>query len=467
MAAALELPTQLRINAYDGATSPVGDLPGQSVFGLGKRTSRRALLAPAEPADPRNWRDPRVGWGLVVPDRDDMDAAAKAVGHDLPPSLKALIADRNQAPVLRWRPELKTSFLRRHHKDGTMQDLSVQAPDRGVGKGQLPQYLLIWGSPVEIPWAVQYNLNMSAFVGRLDLQGDALERYVEALLAGFTDAPPNPRTPVLWSVDHGAPDITWLMTNGLGAKLKDDIQADLDLKDGLVWLGSGQSGGAALADALGLHRPALVVTTSHGMTGPLADPSALQASLGLPVDQAYQVVSPQTLAGWDPYGAIWYAHACCSAGSESESRYEALLSDVDPVGRMLRGVAAAAGAVTAPLPTALLGGVRPLGAFVGHVEPTFDWTLRDPRNGQLVTKTLRQSLYDQLYRKGSPTPIGLALAGVFREAGAFHAAWADAIEDINAGVADARNWALYNQLVAMDRQSLVILGDPTVALPRL
>jgi hypothetical protein len=45
---------------------------------------------------------------------------------------------------------------------------------------------------------------------------------------------------------------------------------------------------------------------------------------------------------------------------------------------MLKNIAATAGARISPLPRALLGAEKPLRAFVGHVEPTFDWTLRDP-----------------------------------------------------------------------------------------
>ena len=61
--------------------------------------------------------------------------------------------------------------------------------------------------------------------------------------------------------------------------------------------------------------------------------------------------------------------------------------------------------------------------------------------------------------------IGWALKEVYREAGAFYAAWQEAITGINIGQPSMRDFALYRQLVAMDRQTLVILGDPTVSLP--
>lgn len=467
MADAIDRPSELRVNAYDGAGSPVATLTNAR-FGFKQRAVGPSwFMAPEEPADERDWRHPDVGWGLVLPDRDDLPPAAKARGEDLPDCLRALVADRGGAPILRSRPDLQVSFLRRYYEDGTAQDLSAQAPNPGVAPGRIPQYLLIWASPAQVPWALQYVLNMSNFVGRLDLTGEPLENYVSALLSGFAHQPPDPKAPVLWSVDHGHPDITWLMARGLGAKLKERMTADPDLKDGLRWFGDGGAQIGELAAALSARRPGLVVTTSHGMTGPLGEPEVMRAQLGGLVDDDCKVLTAAELGSWDAYGAIWYAHACCSAGSDTETRYAQLLPAEDPVGRMLAAAAAAAGAMVSPLPQTLLGAPRPLAAFLGHVEPTFDWTLRDPRNGQLLTQMLQRALYNDLYRTGPATPIGLAVARVFRESGAYYAAWRESQIDVNAGIGSAQNWALYNQLVAMDRQTLVIIGDPTVGLPRL
>jgi hypothetical protein len=101
-----------------------------------------------------------------------------------------------------------------------------------------------------------------------------------------------------------------------------------------------------------------------------------------------------------------------------------LLPPEGSVGRVLNGVATAAGAMVAPLAWALLGAERPLRAFVGHVEPTFDWTLRDPRTKQPLTHVLATCLYDKLYQQGKyRTPIAHALAALYKEAGAFYGSW--------------------------------------------
>ncbi|MBZ9694913.1 hypothetical protein [Mesorhizobium sp. CO1-1-9] len=458
----IERPLLLRANAWDGTKPLSQQLPPQSKWELRANAFRAAQwLAPPE-LDEREWRNPDVGWGLVVPENDALGAIEKARGDDLPEPLRTLLVDRPGSPVLRFRTDLGVGYLRRYYEDGTVQDLSAQGLTPGTGKGRIPRYLLIYASPARIPWAVQYALNMSCCVGRLDLDGDDLANYVAALIHGFEEV--NAAAPLIWSVDHGAPDITWLMARAIGRKLYESYASDKDLNK-RIWLRDADATLGQLTSAIEEHKPALIVTTSHGLTGPLNDPPSLRATLGSLVDVDHMPLTSNAPGLNAAAGAIWYSHACCSAGSDAETRYSGLLPVGGDVATMLTGVAAAAGATIAPLPRALLGRKRPIRAFVGHVEPTFDWTLRDPQNGQVVTHALITCLWNEIYRSGVRTPIGLALSRIYREAGSFLGGWRTAMENVNKAVPHARDWALYCQLVAMDRQALVILGDPTVALP--
>jgi hypothetical protein len=130
------------------------------------------------------------------------------------------------------------------------------------------------------------------------------------------------------------------------------------------------------------------------------------------------------------------------------------------------------GAQIAPLPKALLGAAKPLRAFVGHVEPTCDWTIRDPNTGQRLTETIQSALYNRLFQ-AVPETVGMALQDCYRHVGELFAQWNDALGEINRSDATldererARRIAMQTQLTALDRQSMVILGDPTVALPPL
>lgn len=462
----MPLPPTVGINAWTGREAPASPLgAGALRWGLTSRVPsvQTFVLAPEE-EQPWNWRHADVGWGLVLPENDLLTAAERATAIDAPPAIQRLLAARAGGPVLRYCADHSDGYLRRYYDDGTHQDPALAGGTRGVGRGALPQYLLLYAEPSVIPWRFQYVANLSAFVGRLTLTGDALERYVDALLTDWADATSDPRRPVVWSANHGHPDITWLMNAAIAKALSDDYDRDTDLAPVRVFDDAATA--AALGAALATHRPSVVVTTSHGQTGPLDDATTTRTRLGWLVDSGHTAVDPAALlADWSPNGAVWYAHACCSAGSDAASMFAGLFDEGASVRAVLEGVATACGARVAPLPLALLGADAPLRAFVGHVEPTFDWTLRDPSTGQPLVHTLRRSLYTRLYLQQYRVPVGYALERVFHDAGAFLAQWSAAMQDVNRNVPDARTLALYRQLVALDRMQTVILGDPTVAIP--
>jgi hypothetical protein len=240
------------------------------------------------------------------------------------------------------------------------------------------------------------------------------------------------------------------------------IAADPDFTKA-VRLANDTATGPALAEAM-FARPGLIVTTSHGFTGPEQKPGSVPAELGLLVDANHTLLSPAVLPDAAiPSGAIWYAHACCSAGSDANSQCAELFAAGHTIGDTLRAVSANAGNSVASLVSRLLGADKPLRAFVGHVEPTFDWMLRDPNTRQAVGDVLADALYLQLYQKG--TPIGLALSSVYSQSGSFLTLWRQAINDVNKDVPGSAELARYWQVAALDRQSIVILGDPTVTLP--
>jgi hypothetical protein len=149
-----------------------------------------------------------------------------------------------------------------------------------LGDGKTPQYLLIYGSPAEIPWAVQYELNMFTYVGRLDLEGPALEKnYVNALLSDWEGQSCDPRSPVVRSVDHGAPDITFLMARAIADRVWTKMAADRDLTRG-VHLADRSASRALLAATLAERTPALLLTTSSHVDDDLSSPSTLKGVRG-------------------------------------------------------------------------------------------------------------------------------------------------------------------------------------------
>jgi hypothetical protein len=458
----------LRLNAFTGAPPRDSALSSQVARWIGAEIPAAPQhLGPAPRlADPCDWAHPEVGWGLVLPENGALGNAKQATAADAPEPIRRLLAHRSGV-VLRWSDALPEKKLRRYYSDGSKHDPDVfQPPKHGTGKGGIPRYLLLYGGPDVLPWRLQYKLSSKAFVGRLDLEGPALENYVEAALSGWDGATACSSRTLTWAVDHGGRDITRLMRSAIASKVHAEFTAAGDLQAVFIDGSADPATGPALVAALGRHCPGMIVLTSHGMTGPLNDVVAMREQLGVPVDADFRTLALDTLLdGWSPDGAILYSHACCSAGSDAESGYEGLVETGSAADEVLRGVVAC-GATVAPLPRLLLGAERPLRAFLGHVEPTFDWTLKDRATNQLLTASLIRALYRRLYQ---PFPVGYAFEEVHSQASGLEIARRAAKRRATNGATPGERQAGFEEaltcrLVAQDLQSLVILGDPAEAL---
>jgi hypothetical protein len=462
------------INAWTGSEQPSSALGhGRDGWAMGSSALLGKRSAAPRPPNAQNWQDPAIGWGLILPERPGLSPAQLAGAGDAPEPLQALLAARPASKVLRYRPGNTYSDWVLNDYAGNSSPPIATAPE-GIGPGCIPGYLLIAASPAEVPWLVQYELNPVRRVGRLDLPPDGLANYVTALMSGWNGCETNYDSPVVWAVDFGGGDITSLMRDSVAAPLAAKYAADTDMTattfiDGRSAATSGAATAASLVSALANHRPSVVVTSSHGQTGPLDEPDEMRARLGALVDADHATLeAAQLLAAWEPAGAVWFAQACCSAGAESPSLYTGLFETTSAVGRVLDAVASL-GACTAPLPTALLGAPKPLRAFIGHVEPTFDWTLVFPPTKQQITSSTVNLMYDRVC---SGRPVGLALneAGVYAPVAALLLGHDKAVSQY-AGAGQpalrrtALDLALYSKVTAYDRSSLVLLGDPTVAIP--
>ena len=460
----MKLPTTLTMNAYTSGDTVCGRVAdrGNRWGGLGDPLTEQAPMAPKGEADFTNWADPNVGWGVVLADRERMSDEDKAMGIDAPKPIQELLRARNGAPVLRYRPDLGAEKLRLYFPEGGMQDPEIGLTPFGVGKGRLPFYLLIVGSPIEIPWRLQYSLNRRHHVGRLDLPPGGLANYVSALLSDWEGFETDPTRPLIWSVNFDS--MTQKMESTIASQVKSALFGDDEIADGITWLKGDEATHARLIETLSEAKPSVILTSSHGKTGPLDDQRTMRDTLGLPVDGDRQTLDIDALLdAWAPGGGVWYSQACCSAGSNEGTSYAGLLEEGSEADRVVRAVGDL-GASVAPLPTRLLGAEKPLRAFVGHVEPTFDWTLIAGDTGQFLTAPLVDAVYPNLYRSW---PVGLAFDDYYRGVSELYGKLEKARRGIDTLVGGAREAATYYRLTATDRESLVILGDPTVVIPPL
>ncbi|MFL6388959.1 MAG: hypothetical protein ACJ71U_15870 [Terriglobales bacterium] len=381
----------------------------------------------------------------------------------MPSVIQRLRKERSNAPIFRYREGWDQRFrLLRNYAEQI--DVAIGQSPFGTGRESMPYYILICGTPDQVPWELQYVLNAHYAVGRLHLTGAALENYVNALLLEWKDLGADTRKAVVWAVNHGGDDITALMRDVIAVRVRDKLAHDTELAAGVQFLdGAGNATVLKLAKCLSDNKPAVIITTSHGQTYPLDNPATLGNELGLLVDQGYASVKPSdVLKGWQPAGAIWYAHACCSAGASAQTMFDGLTQEGSDVDRVLKGVAAVGNKV-APMPTELLGAAKPLRAFIGHVEPTFDWTLKNFDTNQLLAWSLEEALYTELYQ---PSPVGYAFRRWYDRLASLYTSYDQELVAFGRGN-NTRAAMLKDLLAARDVQSTVLLGDPTATLPTL
>ena len=154
-----------------------------------------------------------------------------------------------------------------------------------------------------------------------------------------------------------------------------------------------------------------------------------------------------------------------SAGCDSPTAYKGLFEAGSPLDQTLNAIAKV-GAGTAPMPRALLGAPKPARAFIGHVEPTFNWTLSFPPNRASLADGLKRAIIDNLCLG---VPVGMAMSTHYEAIGALLQNYESAQRQYNTAVgAEAQPYLdmliCYSRVTAHDRASTVILGDPTVTM---
>jgi len=442
----------LQMNAFleDGPHQPEEVVSDVVAWAAAKPVHLRreaVSLKPPAKSELTQWSDPKVGWGVVM-----------AASAEPPAILKKLISKR-KAPILRY---MKDS----PHALSVLQDdrgpvLDIAGSPSGIERGALPYYLLIYGSPEAVPWCLQYILGMRHCVGRVDLEGTQLENYVNAVLNDFAGSRADSYRTLTFAVDQ--PDITHTLRTVLADPLYARFQLDDERSATSVFLAGDEDGRAATQQSLNeqlAQYPGLIVTSSHGRTAPASNPPEMQRMLGWLVDQNKSAMDPdELLKNWQPNGAIWYAHACCSAGSDDLTIFKGLFPEGTSAYKLIESVAKL-GSLTAPFPKALLGAASPARAFIGHVEPTFNWTVRLPKTGQALTDVLVSAIEN--LNRGEP--VAYAFRDRMIQAGSLLTSHDRARSDYINGAQNEEE-LLRLKLSALDIQSTVILGDPAVALP--
>lgn len=222
---------------------------------------------------PAAWVDPTIlanaGWGVIFPASYSNEKLAALKSED---GLGVLLSHRKQQVTqqsesyyrecLYWVDQSKDEFLRQHQ----VPTFGAVDPDNGM-----PYYLLLVGSPTEIPYEFQYQLDVQYAVGRIYF--DTLEEYAyyaKSVVRAETGQVERPRRASFWGVCHDR--ATELSSENLVKPLAQWLSHKVPDWECPTWLAD-QATKKNLCDQLERNSaPAILFTASHGIGYPHDDP---------------------------------------------------------------------------------------------------------------------------------------------------------------------------------------------------
>lgn len=402
--------------------------------------------------DPADLAD--AGWAVVFP-RDADPAALEA----LAPLLELRRSQAGDRFVCVGGPagvgprESKRQFLQR----------LGAAPTGRADPPKFPYYVLLAGSPEQISYRFQYQLDVQYAVGRIDLATPAEYRaYADAVVRH--EASPGtaaPRFAAFGPANPGDP-ATEMSAADLVTPLAEHV-AKADPGVVVDHVPPEEATKAALLDRLGgAARPDLLFTAGHGMVLDFGDPELheLQGALvtqewrgpGTAVLPGHRVAASDIEDTADLNGLISFNFACFGVGTprlDSFSREEEVKLAPSPF--------------TSALPRRLLGhrGGAAL-AVLGHVDLAWSYSFRWPGRPARQTGTFEEVVERIL----GGEPVGLALESMNEQAAELTVEMSDLErrERLGYGVKPAE---VVNVFTAMhDARNFTVFGDPAVRLQR-
>ncbi len=413
----------------------------------------------------------QTGWGIIFP-----AAIAPEKVQAIEEALADLIAlrQRQAGKLYRiykggdgYRPnETKSEFFLRHHVGA-----GLAQPD------EMPFYLLLVGSPEEISYEFQYQVDVMRGVGRIDFGDDykAYRQYARNVVLTESNEMKLARKAAFFAVKNPGDKATELSQKYLTSALLTDLPPLLpnstDPPPAGEWNFSTyeekKATHAQLRKLLGgdaKMTPAFLFTASHGMEFKLTDPDRQRKYQGALVCQDWGGPSGGGIKRTDYFagedlpadanllGMVALFFACYGAGTPKMDQFAAQAfkerKEIAPEGFL------------ADLPKQML--LKGALAVIGHVERAWGYSFMKPdgsKDNKSFIDTLRKLLNGS--RVGAATDPG------------FNMRYADISSELSSTLNDyqygttpamdqklARAWTANN-----DARGYVVIGDPAVYIP--
>ena len=435
---------------------------------LKRKTSQSPM--PVKPGGGDPSRVEEVGWAILFP-------------ADMRPTLREEIKEALQ-PLLDLRSSQAGDLFRlcegtAAYRRGERKD---QYCDRiGIGPGaadpqEFPYYVMLVGSPEDIPYQFQYQLDVMRGVGRLDFEDDleAYAAYACNVVAAETGQVRLPRRMTLFGTANPGDKATHLSSRYLVRPLFENLTGDpgpRELALRYPWkiaepvIGEGMATRARLRDILGRDRrevPSLLFTATHGLEFPANHPKQIphQGALlcqdwpgpGRRVTRDTYVAGEDLGASTNLLGMVAMLFACYGAGTPELDQFAMQAFKV-------RERIAPRG-FTAMLPRQMLR--RGALAVIGHVERAWGYSFISPR-GELE----HQAFVTALRSLMNGQPVGLATDA------SFNLRYAGMSSDLSAALEELR-WdsdylseheLAHRWTASNDARSYAVIGDPAVRIP--
>jgi len=426
-------------------------------------TEREGHLGVKEGVDPLDLSE--SGWGMILPATADPEARARqaAIREALQELLDWRV--REAGPKLRiydgprgYRPgESKSKWLLRNGA----------APSGPADPDTVPYYLMLVGSPEEIPYAFQYQLDVQYAVGRLwfpTLREYA--NYAQSVVAAERDGLGRARRLSFFGASSEGDGATQLSSELLVRPLSEQLAGNDKGWEVSTFMAE-QATHATLQTLLGGEQtPALLFTASHGAEVPMDDPELQRRHQGAlvcsdwpgpnawkgPIERGWYFAGEDLSASADVAGMMLFCFACFGAGTP---QYDEFFRRRSGAPRRTLAPAPFIGA----LPLSLLG--RPNGALavIGHVDRAWSCSFT---GGGPQAKSHTTTFESSLLRLLDEQPVGHALDY-------FNARYAELSTALTEELQDEFKEPDADELIPLwtsnnDARGYVVFGDPAARL---